>query len=158
VIYFITAREIGRVKIGLSDEPRGRFIKMRSDSPTALALERLCEGDTTAERELHVRFAEHRLHGEWFALSPEIEAHMAALPAYTFKRERKGLPGKLGSWIIDNGHTLETFARAAGVTGATISRTCAGKQNVRLATAERIIAATNHEVTLSDLSEQRRRA
>jgi hypothetical protein len=80
MIYFITARELGRVKIGYSAEPRGRFVKMRTDSPVPLVLERVTEGEFANERALHARFSESRLDGEWFTLSPEIEDHMAALP------------------------------------------------------------------------------
>lgn len=82
MIYFITCREIGRVKIGFSDEPRSRFIKMRTDSPLALVMERICEGTTQDERALHERFAADRQNGEWFTLSDDIEAHMATLPRH----------------------------------------------------------------------------
>jgi hypothetical protein len=85
MIYFITAREIGRVKIGYSASPRHRFSKIQSDSPVRLALERICDGDTAEEARLHARFAAHRIAGEWFNLAPDIEAHMATIPA---------LPGK----------------------------------------------------------------
>lgn len=76
MIYFITARDLGRVKIGYSEEPRSRFIKMRTDSPVTLALERIRDGGVDVERTLHARFAAYRLNGEWFNLSPEIEAYM----------------------------------------------------------------------------------
>lgn len=89
MIYFITARDVGRVKIGFSEEPRSRFMKMRTDSPMPLHLERICEGSKADERALHLRFSDHRLNGEWFAIAPEIEAHMATLPvANTTKREK----------------------------------------------------------------------
>jgi hypothetical protein len=90
MIYFVTAREIGRVKIGVSDEPRGRFVKMRTDSPVPLALERLCEGSFAEEKALHRRFHADRLSGEWFTLSPEIEAYMSTLDA-AYAPPAKGL-------------------------------------------------------------------
>lgn len=86
MIYFITCREVQRVKIGFSEEPRGRFIKMRTDSPLDLVLERICEGDMADERALHSRFADDRLNGEWFTLSPAIEAHMETLSRHEPKK------------------------------------------------------------------------
>jgi len=91
MIYFITARDVGRVKIGFSDSPRTRFIKMRTDSPMPLVLERLCEGDQNAERELHRRFAEFRRIGEWFDLSPEIESYMETLPLQRISKRSPSL-------------------------------------------------------------------
>lgn len=77
MIYFVTAREVGRVKIGFSADPVSRYRKMRGDSPVHLALERVTEGDRTDEFELHNRFDSARIHGEWFALTDEIAALMA---------------------------------------------------------------------------------
>lgn len=79
MIYFVTAREVGRVKIGYSAAPKGRFVKMRTDSPVSLVMERVCDGDKLAEREIHQRFNVSRADGEWFHLTPEIEAFMATL-------------------------------------------------------------------------------
>lgn len=87
MIYFVTAREVGRVKIGFSENPRARFSKICSDSPFPLALERVCEGDEVEESDLHALFESARLQGEWFRITPEIEAHMATLKAPA-KRER----------------------------------------------------------------------
>lgn len=95
MIYFVTAREVGRVKIGFSDEPRSRFVKMRTDSPIALALERICEGSLDDERELHARFQLDRVSGEWFMLSPDIEEHMATLPTAVKPEREKSLASKI---------------------------------------------------------------
>ncbi|PTQ64492.1 Meiotically Up-regulated Gene 113 (MUG113) protein [Sphingomonas sp. PP-CE-3G-477] len=80
MIYFITARDVGRVKIGFSDNPWSRFGKMQSDSPVRLKLERMIEGDVTLEKGFHARFADHRAFGEWFALAAPIEEFMVTLP------------------------------------------------------------------------------
>lgn len=85
MIYFITAREIGRVKIGISDNPRRRFASMQTGSPVALKLERACGGSLASEKVLHERFSAYRVIGEWFHLSPEIEAHMDTLAAVEMK-------------------------------------------------------------------------
>ena len=81
MIYFITARDVGRVKIGYSHRPDSRITNLNTGSPVALTLERVCDGDFETERALHTRFAAHRHLGEWFVLSDEIEAHMATLPS-----------------------------------------------------------------------------
>lgn len=91
MIYFITAREVGRVKIGFSEEPRTRFMKMRTDSPMPLALERICEGNMRDERNLHMRFAKDRVNREWFNLSPEIISHMETLPAVVQAKRKPSL-------------------------------------------------------------------
>jgi hypothetical protein len=125
MIYFITARDIGRVKIGYSAKPARRFSKVQSDSPTPLCLERVCDGTTTAEAALHARFSKHRIAGEWFALTPEIEAHMATLAApVTERRARKpkAIPndgsGPLALALIERMHRV---ADAQGVAASTLS-------------------------------------
>ena len=89
MFYVVTARDIGRVKIGFSEKPAHRFVKIHTDSPVALALERVCEGSVDDERALHIRFAEYRDRGEWFRLTDEIEQYMAGLnpPATAARRE-----------------------------------------------------------------------
>lgn len=157
MIYFVTAREVGRVKIGFSDNPGLRFVKMQADSPCPLVLERICPGDREVEASLHTLFAEHRLHGEWFNLARVVESHMEAQQAY-IKPSGFVLPGKLGAWLKANGQTTTAFADKVGVSAATISRICGGKQGIRMNTAEAIIAATDGEITLQDLADMTRRA
>lgn len=81
MIYCITARDLGLVKIGFSENPFVRFSKMQSDSPVALRIERVVAGGVADEQALHRDYAEHRVRGEWFAITPGIEAWMAKLPA-----------------------------------------------------------------------------
>lgn len=81
MIYCITARELGLVKIGFSENPFVRFSKMQSDSPVALRIERVTAGEVADEQKLHQAYAEHRVRGEWFTITPAIETWMASLPA-----------------------------------------------------------------------------
>ena len=75
MIYFITARQIGRVKIGYSSDPERRLKQFQDNCPPApLALEAVCEGDLAFEKELHRIFGFVRKHGEWFELDASIEA------------------------------------------------------------------------------------
>lgn len=74
MIYFITAREIGRVKIGVSKHPHKRLRQLQMGCPPAkLKLEAVCEGDQAFEKELHRIFGPFRRHGEWFDLDASIE-------------------------------------------------------------------------------------
>jgi hypothetical protein len=80
-VYFITAREVGRVKIGCGYDPWDRLERLKTGSPVELALEAVIDGSYDEERELHRQFAGHRIRGEWFNLCPEIEALIISLPA-----------------------------------------------------------------------------
>jgi hypothetical protein len=55
-----------RVKIGKSDDPRGRFKTLNNASPSPLELIWTAEGGAALEAYLHQRFAGRRVHGEWF--------------------------------------------------------------------------------------------
>lgn len=150
MIYFITAREIGRVKIGYSAEPRSRFIKMRTDSPVPLELERICDGTLSDERILHAQFAHWRCEGEWFELSPAIEAHMETL-ALIGRKARKIEGSPLGDWIAANCLTLGAFAAQIGSTQVSMSRICSGKQEPSVALIRKIVIATGGEVSADAL-------
>lgn len=140
MIYFITAREIGRVKIGYSQEPRTRFMKMRTDSPVPLALERICEGGVSVEHALHDRFAAHRLQGEWFALSHEIERHMETLTSVDRAPKGKSL--------------TSTIAEGVGISRSYASMIATGSRNPSRPLAIHILRTTGwrHEI-LADLTD-----
>ncbi len=79
VVYYL--RYDNRVKIGTSRQPRRRLASIRHDE--LLAFE---HGDRVREQQRHRQFASAREGGEWFTLTPEIRAHIAAL-------QRHGDPG-----------------------------------------------------------------
>jgi hypothetical protein len=73
VVYYLRLDE--RVKIGTTVNPRQRFSALRHDEVLAFEL-----GDRAIEHARHVEFAEDRLgSSEWFALTPRLRAHIAAL-------------------------------------------------------------------------------
>lgn len=73
VVYYLRLDE--RVKIGTTFHPRRRFAALRHEE--VLAFE---PGDRAVEQARHVEFADDRLGtSEWFALSPRLSAHIAAL-------------------------------------------------------------------------------
>ncbi len=80
-VYFITCRHNCTVKIGCSLEPHHRLKELQVSNPYPLVVEAMMPGNYTEENEMQARFSDCRLHGEWFAITPEIEALMAANPA-----------------------------------------------------------------------------
>ena len=78
-IYFIADSQRSMIKIGIARDPDARFRDLQNSSPIALALLGSMPGDRTHEAELHQRFSDFRLHGEWFKFAPEILAYLATL-------------------------------------------------------------------------------
>lgn len=75
VVYYLRRGEA--LKIGTSGNPRQRLAAIPHEE--VLAFER---GDRVLEQRRHREFAAHRLgSSEWFALSPELLAHVAILGA-----------------------------------------------------------------------------
>lgn len=70
-VYFIQAAT-GQVKIGTARCVQNRLSGLRTMSPVGLTLLATTEGGRTIEAVYHARFAEHRLHGEWFEANPAI--------------------------------------------------------------------------------------
>lgn len=60
------------VKIGHAVAPEFRLKLFQAGSPIKLDLVGYVEGGQAHERELHARFSEYRLHGEWFQLCGEV--------------------------------------------------------------------------------------
>lgn len=85
MIYFVTARELGLVKIGYAAKPQERFHTIQAHSPVALNLERVRDGDLVVEAALHRQFQAERVRGEWFRMTPEIEAYMNTVPAHQWR-------------------------------------------------------------------------
>jgi hypothetical protein len=77
-VYFISARELDLVKIGYAFNPVRRYNHLRTFSPVELTLEGAIPGGYEKERELHRRFALARARGEWFKLTPGLQAEIDA--------------------------------------------------------------------------------
>lgn len=81
MIYFIACREANAVKIGLTRKrPYARLGTAQVNCPLELELLATCDGDEAEEFALHQRFDALRMRGEWFRLTPELEAHICKFP------------------------------------------------------------------------------
>ena len=69
-VYVIAADGGGPVKIGCSHEPVDRLRGMASLSPIGLVLVGHAAAGFSVEKKLHAHFDDHRLHGEWFDVTP----------------------------------------------------------------------------------------
>lgn len=78
LVYFIGGAD-GPVKIGSSANPSARLKEVQTGSFRALSILAVRLGGFAQERAYHHRFAADRLHGEWFARSPALEAEIASL-------------------------------------------------------------------------------
>lgn len=80
MIYFIQAEGIGHVKIGYTDgdDVSDRAAALQTGSPVPLRVLGTILGTLEDEKNLHRRFAAHRVHGEWFKPVPELLALFTA--------------------------------------------------------------------------------
>lgn len=135
-VYFIQEAGAGHIKIGWTENPRGRLHQVKVYTPHEVVLLAVEDGGEDGECELHARFASSRVRGEWFASTPELLAHIATLPAAP-------KPKRLNSseWG-DTGMTDDVLAAKCGVTRTQISRVRRGVSTPGLTTAMRISQAT----------------
>jgi hypothetical protein len=84
VIYFIEAPDFGLVKVGKADRVGRRFREIRNAQVPGvrLVMIRVVEGDIDEEAELHRRWREWNVAGEWFAIE-EIRSEIESITAVT---------------------------------------------------------------------------
>lgn len=68
MIYFIQDQDSLYIKIGYtsSDTPEGRLRAFQTGNPSCMAVLATMPGEMSDEQELHARFREHKVAGEWF--------------------------------------------------------------------------------------------
>lgn len=71
-IYFIRSGASGPIKIGITREISTRIQELQTGNPERLHLLGRLLGGRFEESELHRRFADHRIHSEWFRPVPEL--------------------------------------------------------------------------------------
>ncbi len=74
-VYLIGAP--GFLKIGHNSNLETRFAGLQSSAPLDLSLIGVLKGSRRLERDLHQRFAAHRLRGEWYREVPDIRDFFA---------------------------------------------------------------------------------
>lgn len=74
-VYFIGTKD-GPVKIGLTNDPRGRLQHLQTSSPDELLLLAVVMGGRSLERAYHRFFAGCRIRGEWFERHEFLEAEI----------------------------------------------------------------------------------
>lgn len=76
-IYFMSTPD-GLCKIGVAKEPKERLKYLQTGNPQRITLEGAWEIEPPigtardVERELHSMLSEHRAHGEWFRVAPDV--------------------------------------------------------------------------------------
>lgn len=70
MIYVISQGDSAVVKIGHGGNPKKRLTELQTGSPIQLLLQWTHDGGEELEGHLHVVFAEYRIRGEWFDLTP----------------------------------------------------------------------------------------
>lgn len=73
-VYFIYCA--GRIKIGYSSDVERRLSGIATGSPFRPIVLLTFEGSIEAEREVHAKFAEDRMHLEWFRLSDPLRRYL----------------------------------------------------------------------------------
>lgn len=106
MIYFVQAAGgTGPIKIGYhwhDSDIHTRLVTLQTGSPVPLVcLAAIADGDLYEERQLHERFAEQRLYGEWFAPCTEllalVQEKRAATPPKVLDYQCPVRP-KRGNW------------------------------------------------------------
>lgn len=67
----------GRVKIGWSSRVGSRLADLQTGNPEPIRLLGVLPGGRLKERQLHEKFADVRLSGEWFTLTPDLIAYIS---------------------------------------------------------------------------------
>lgn len=76
-IYFIGCTETMRVKIGFTrGKTKVRLAALQTGSPTQLCVMAEMPGSLQQERDLHQKFADTCVRGEWFEMNEELFEHL----------------------------------------------------------------------------------
>jgi len=80
LVYFVQARTLRLIKIGVAVTFAARLKALQTGSPDKLDVLGVisCEDPAGLEKELHRRFRRHREHGEWFRPGADLVAHIQA--------------------------------------------------------------------------------
>ena len=157
-VYVVQAGEGSPVKIGTTNRLLNRMATLQRDSAAPLRIVRLFEGGFRDEKELHLRFAQHRLQGEWFAPADEIisgEVHLPTLDipiAFTGKQYRTSDNGcPLSAYLKSSGLSQREFSSRSGIPVSTLSGIQSGARAPSIGMLSDIWTATNGAVCPNDI-------
>lgn len=140
------------VKIGITRDIWARLKTLQDANPEILRVRAVLDGDAEREAQLHLRFMQHWIRGEWFRLEGSLKQYIESLqrPAMRWRedksRDRMALRKRVLAyrqnrspiievWMIEEGakqHMIalaEAYALATGLAEATISRLAHGNCN-----------------------------
>jgi hypothetical protein len=148
-VYFIEAVGVDLVKIGHARSVAVRLRVLRPASPVALRLMRETDGGPQEARGLHERFAEHRVHDEWFHLPP-LREFIESVPEDYFQKRRESALGEavavFEGWLREHDVTPYRFALDNGIDPSVIRKNLLHHRGVSLETALKIERGTAGEV------------
>ena len=102
MIYFIQQGNNGPIKIGKSNDPKKRLRSLQTASPHELCLLKTLPENFIKESEIHEKFKEYRIEGEWFEPASEVLEYIG------IRRTRNiDKLGHLGLLFYDNGAYAE---------------------------------------------------
>jgi hypothetical protein len=79
-VYFFLAKDVAAVKIGYSGKPWVRLNVAQVNCPVPLTLVGVLSDRDHTEAGVQGRFADDHIRGDWFTLSPRLEAFINTLP------------------------------------------------------------------------------
>jgi hypothetical protein len=89
MIYFIQHGDSGPIKIGFTkDDPNRRLGILQVGNPEKLMCIKVIEGNIRDEHDLHHKFRQHFIRGEWFQPAEELVSFVNSQEEYT---EHSGL-------------------------------------------------------------------
>jgi hypothetical protein len=78
-IYFIQEPITKSIKIGTTKNIKNRMSQLQTSIPFQLILLKFIKGDFIKEKELHDKFSQYRLSGEWFSENDELLDYIAKI-------------------------------------------------------------------------------
>lgn len=147
--FIYAIRCMDRVKIGFSTDPILRFNKVQSDNAEPCRLLGVIAGDLDLEAELHSRFSEYHIRGEWFHLKGAVAEFVCTMDEPFTKRQAESLADLM---CADDGFDVVEWMKAVsgrqkiisdftGITQSKISQICNDRLPLTKGTEARIRAA-----------------
>lgn len=147
--FIYAIRCMDRVKIGFSTDPILRFNKVQSDNAEPCRLLGVIAGDLDLEAELHSRFSEYHIRGEWFHLKGAVAEFVCTMDEPFTKKQAELLSDlaftddgfDVVEWMKAVNGRQKVISTATGITQSKISQICNDRLPLTKGTEARIRAA-----------------